>query len=122
MVKWKNEFLSFKKVKVNSNDQPWVTGDFLELISLRQYHFYHNNDSEFKKVRNLVNRERKTLKVRYYGKKMENLKKENPRAWWQNVKEITGDKNASNPIQNMANSLFDGDLKLILPLGTSART
>ncbi len=104
-----DQFLPMKIVKQNSNDYPWITPDFRELIAIRQYHFHNNNKVEFSIYRNAVNRERKALKIRYYGKKMSDLKSSS-KSWWSDVKEITGQNSTSQPLLNMANTQCDGDM------------
>ena len=101
--------LPTKIVKRNTNDHPWVTDEFLSLVSRRQYHFHAGNRVAYNIYRNMVNRNRKQLKMKYYANKMKNLSKENPRDWWQNIKEITGRKAAKDDLQGMANSLCDGN-------------
>ncbi len=104
-----DEFLPMKTVKRNSNDHLWVNDDFLSMIAMRQYYFHTNNTAMFRIYRNKVNRERKKLEAKFYENKMNGLKKENPKEWWNEIKDITGRKKKSNDLQGMADALCDGD-------------
>ena len=54
-----------KIVSKSSNDRPWITSQFKDLIKIRDGHFYDGNDALYKVYRNKVNRERKTLQRKY---------------------------------------------------------
>ena len=105
-----NDLLPVKTVKVNRNDHPWVTPEFHALIALRQFHFKAGNHEEYRKTRNDANRMRKRLKRVYYEKRLKNLRTENPRQWWKDIKEISGTQKRQNNLQGLADSLCDGNL------------
>ncbi len=60
-----NDLLPIKTVKQNENDMPWVTDNFHQLISLRQYHFHSGNTMMCNYYRNKVNRNRKQLMSKF---------------------------------------------------------
>ena len=47
---------------------------------------------DFKYYRNLVNRERKACRGKYYESNIKNLKGENPKRWWNEAKRLSGMK------------------------------
>ena len=114
-------FLPYHTVKRNTNDQPWVTDEFIELIKLRQQHFRQGTENEYKYYRNKVNRTRKVLKKKYYEKKLKNLKAEKPRHWWKDINDITGRKKSTNShFTNLANAVCQGDItKLVQQINQS---
>ena len=53
------------------------------------------NSIQFKQYRNLVNRERKTCRAKYYESKIQQFKGVTPRKWWQEVKRLSGMKSTN---------------------------
>ncbi len=102
--------LPLKTVSRNSDDRPWITDSFRHLISLRQYHHKAGNDLQYRLFRNRVNRERKRLKARYFSSRMVELKQLNPKDWWNNIKEITGQRRKNNNLQPVADVLCQGSM------------
>jgi hypothetical protein len=54
-----------KKILIN-NDPPWMTKSLKQLIRRREKAFALNDLDSFKKLRNQVNRERKSCRKRFY--------------------------------------------------------
>ena len=79
--------MSVKRIRVNSADAPWMTQKLKSLILKRQEAFSINgaNSALFKFYRNVVNRKRKTCKAEYYKYRVQQMKGENPKAWWKEV-------------------------------------
>ena len=50
-----DECLPFKRVKIDSNDKPWITHDIKRLIAKRQRAWSSGNNVMFKFYRNKVN-------------------------------------------------------------------
>ena len=75
------------------------------LILKRQKAFtIHGPESnQFKYFRNLVNRERKACRARYYESKVQQLKGENPNKWWDEVKLLSGAKSRNGDLVNLIN-------------------
>ncbi len=105
-----DEHLPLKQVSRNSNDKPWITDKFLEMIELRQYHFNKENTTEYKHYRNTVNRMRNNLVKDHYAKQKKDLGEISQKDWWKKIKEITGLKKENNNLQGLANTLHEGDM------------
>ena len=75
------------------------------LILKRQKAFtIHGPEStQFKYFRNLVNRERKACRARYYESKVQQLKGENPNKWWDEVKLLSGAKSRNGDLVDLIN-------------------
>ena len=69
-----------KSVKICTADVPWMNESLKSLIMKRQKAFsgYGPDSAHFEYFRNLVNRERKTCRGKYYESKIQHLKGENP--------------------------------------------
>ena len=80
-----------KQTRVCTADAPWMTQSLKMLILRRQNAFNTAgpNSALFKYYRNLVNRERKACKSRYYESKIQQMKGENPKRWWNEVKRLS---------------------------------
>ena len=79
-----------KKSMIHTRDAPWVSPEFKELVKPRQKAFNDGDVNRFHYYRNAVNRERKTLRGRYYASKVSQLKYSKPNQWWNSVKRIAG--------------------------------
>ena len=101
--------LPIHKVKRNSNDLPWVTDNFRNLIKKRQFYFHSGNNSMYCFYRNKVNRARKKLKSEYVSNTMQDLKCSNPKNWWQKIKSLTGQKHKGDNLESLAQSICNGD-------------
>ncbi|PFX13297.1 hypothetical protein AWC38_SpisGene22632 [Stylophora pistillata] len=78
------------KSKVHLNDPPWITPEFKTLIATRQQTFMSGDLASFRRLRNTVNRVRKTLRERFFASKVEHLKNTKLSRWWREVKRIAG--------------------------------
>ena len=85
-----NHIMPIERVKVHVNDCPWITLNFKELIRHRQNAFISGDTVRFRKFRNLINRERKILRKKFFTSKVSQLKQVNPSQWWGAVKRISG--------------------------------
>ena len=108
-----NKYLPFHRVKRNTNDHPWVTDKFRSLVKKRQFHFSSGNSPMYCFYRNKVNRMRKFLKSNYVKRTMTDLKKSNPKNWWQKIKSLAGDNKRSDNLDSLAQTLFDGDVNAL---------
>ena len=81
-----------KPVKICTADVPWMNESLKSLIMKRQKAFsaYGPDSAQFKYFRSLVNRERKTCRGKYYESKIQHLKGENPKRWWDETKCLCG--------------------------------
>lgn len=82
--------MPIKKVKLHHNDPPWITKKFKHLVKQRQKAFSRGDKISFNRYRNQINRERKSLRETFYSSKVKDLKESNPKAWWREVKRISG--------------------------------
>ena len=75
-------------------DTQWMTPGLKSIILKRQMAFKnHGPESvQFKYFRNLVNREREVCRGCFYDLKVKQLKGENPKKWWDEVKWLSGIK------------------------------
>ena len=85
-----NHIMPTERVKVHVNDCPWITPNFKELIHHRQNAFISGDIVRFRKLRNLINRERKILWKKFFTSKVSQLKQVNPSQWWGAVERISG--------------------------------
>ena len=81
-----------KRVRVNMSDSPWMTQHLKSIIMKRQKAFHQQGAEsvQFKFYRNAVNRERKTCEAKFYKSQVENMKEEDPKVWWKEVKRLSG--------------------------------
>ena len=94
-----------KEYRVCTADPPWMTRRLKSLILKRQKAFNtHGPDSVlFRHFRNVVNRKRKACRCRYYESKVQQLKGENPRRWWDDVKRLSGAKTKGGDLISQIN-------------------
>jgi hypothetical protein len=65
----------------------------------RQAFVTHGSKSAiFKQYRNLVNREQKLCRAKYYKLNIDKLKDDNPKKWWSEVKRISNFNTKQEPI------------------------
>jgi len=95
----------------SSDDKPWITHDFKDLIAKRQHYFQSGNQTMYKLYRNRVNRQRKLLTNRYYEGKVKQLKSGDSRLWWRKIKELTGLGNKHQDLPTLAANLHQGDAR-----------
>ena len=97
------------------NDRPWVNSYFKKLIVERDLAFRDNNLVLYRKLRNKVNRVRKSLQKQFFLDHIEHLKCDNPANWWKNIKKIC--RLNSKVHDTFSNITFDGHVvdKEVLP-------
>ena len=71
-----------------TNDRPWVTTYFKNLILQRNLAFNNRQHVLYRLLKNKVNRVRKSLQKQYYLDHIENLKTTKPAQWWKELKSI----------------------------------
>ena len=94
-----------KPVKICTADVPWMTESLKSLIMKRQRAFsaYGPDSVQFKYFRNLVNRQRKICRGKYYESKIQHLKGEKPKRWWDETKRLCGLKTSHSDLANQIN-------------------
>ncbi|XP_041460838.1 uncharacterized protein LOC121411992 [Lytechinus variegatus] len=80
-----DRFFPAKTIQVHSRDKLWVTPRIKALIKKRQAAFAKRS-SDWHRLRNKVQREIREAKKKYYRDRVQRLKKQNPRAWYQFIK------------------------------------
>ena len=95
-----------KQFRICTADAPWMTQRVKALILKRQKAFtmHGPESSQFKYLRNLVNRERKACRARYYESKVQQLKGKNPKKWWDEVKRLSGAKSRKGDLVKLINT------------------
>ncbi|XP_071959835.1 uncharacterized protein [Antedon mediterranea] len=91
-------------------DKPWVTSKYKNLIRKRQIAFKEGNLSEFRSLRNKVNRMSKSLRKSFYQKNVAKLLNSDSRSWWKHTKRFLnlGCKD-NHSLVGMSNLLCNGD-------------
>ena len=104
-----------KEVTYHTKDKPWVTEQFKELITRRQHALLSGNNTEYKRLRNTINRLAKRLKPKFYNAKIKHLKSSDSRKWWSNVKSLVGLNKSKGPdtMISLANENTDGDVQVL---------
>ncbi|CAB3991519.1 Hypothetical predicted protein [Paramuricea clavata] len=89
-------------MEVSTVDAPWMNKKLKTLIAKRQKAFNKNGNSslDFKYYRNLVNRERKACRGKYYESNIQHLKGENPKRWWSEAKRLSGMKEKNSDLSS----------------------
>ena len=84
--------MPIKQIRIHPDDAPWMNQGLKSFIQKRQeaFNIHGVNSIQFKQYRNLVNRERKTCRAKYYQSKIQQFKGVTPRKWWQEVKRLSG--------------------------------
>ena len=103
-----DNIMPVKQFKVHTDDPSWITAEFKALIKRRQKAFAKGDNEKFRHLQNAVNRERKSLRGKYYASKVNNLKDTKPSQWWSVVKRISGSIPASGSKSLLSNLQLEG--------------
>ena len=71
--------------------------------------------ADYRRYRNQATRLAKTLRKRFYEKKVKLLRQSNSRNWWRQTKRFTG-QTKHNDLSGLANVAVDGDLNVLADL------
>ena len=99
-------------VKRGSNDKPWVTDKFRQMISNRQKAFTNGDKVSFNKLRNAINRTSKTLRKFFYKNSVQDIDESNTSKWWRKAKVITGIKSKEN-LSYLSYTVYNGNIKML---------
>ena len=101
--------------KSHTNDKPWITESFKELIRKRQIALKLNDNDQYTKLRNLINRQNKTLRKNFYESEIGKLSDGDSKQWWKQIKQLVGTTKAqpNNDLSTMANSIANGDINIL---------
>ncbi|CAH1245962.1 RET [Branchiostoma lanceolatum] len=79
-----------KVVKTHAQDKPWISPVIKNAIKLRHRAFEEQDWATWRTLRNKVQRAIKRAKSEFYRNRVQKLKKENPSAWYKELKVLTG--------------------------------
>lgn len=87
--------LPLKSKRVFANEPPWINNKLKSTIHQRQVALAQGDLAGFRRLRNCVNRLRKSCRSKYYASKVEHLRKCDSRRWWNEVKSLGGMQSAT---------------------------
>ena len=92
--------MPMEQFPIDTADAAWMTKSLKNLILKRQKAFntYGSDSTQFKQHRNVVTKERKACRAKYYESKVQQLKDENPKFWWDAVKRLSGAKTTQHDL------------------------
>ena len=85
-----DHIIPLRSKTIHLSKPPWMNSTLKRLIRSRQIALAQGNHDEFRRLRNRVNRERKTCRSKYYHAKVQHLKESKPSLWWKEVKKLSG--------------------------------
>ena len=97
--------LPMKPKIVHRTEPPWINSTLKNLIRKRQKALGRGDRAEFNHLRNLVNRERKRCRAKYYECKVQHLKGCSPAKWWGEIKRLSGMEGPSGSRDNIFKSV-----------------
>ena len=97
--------IPLKSKSVYLNEPPWMNPTLKKLIKSRQKALEQGNVTEFRRLRNKVNRKRKSCRSKYYKAKVKHLKEYKPSLWWKEVKKLGGMTSLCNTYDDITKSL-----------------
>ena len=130
--------MPLKSKKIVSSEPAWINDHLKSLIRERQSDFARGDSVSFKRLRNQVNRLRKSCREKYYTSKVEHLRDCEPRKWWSEVKSLSGmepgvrsdtrsvlkhintEHDTNTTIANKINDAFLAPMASFTPLSTEA--
>ena len=89
-------FFPSKKVKLHSNDKPWMSPHVKDLIYQRQQAFSSGDVNLWRHLRNKVARSIASCKQSFYCNQVSRLKLSDPSRWWNHIKRLHGQSSSSN--------------------------
>ena len=87
--------LPLKSKTIIANEPAWISKQLKSLIHERQIVLARGDKDRFRRLRNRVNRLRKSCRAKYYESKVEHLRDCEPRKWWKEVKSLGGMQSAT---------------------------
>ena len=90
---------------VQTSGPRWINPSLKRLIAKRQAALHNGDTTNFRRLRNKVNRERKVCRANFYKRKVESLKNCSPSVWWKEIKKLGSMSNPDAQDRNILNSL-----------------
>ena len=75
---------------VKNNDRPWVSRYFKRIIGERDTAFKLGNEALYRKLRNKINRLRKSLCRQFVDRRIVKMQDKRGKVWWRDIKAICG--------------------------------
>ena len=82
--------LPSKSKTVIANEPPWINKQMKYLFHEGETAFVGGEEASFPRPRNRVSRLRNSCRAKYYKSKVEHLRHDTPRRWWNEVKRLRG--------------------------------
>ena len=110
---FRESYFPLRTVRSHSKDKPWIASEFKTLIARRQAALMKgNDDQEYRRIRNIINRRCGTLHRRFFNQKKTQLTDNESKNWWRHVKnvvDISKQDNTATP-DGLANAVAGGDI------------
>ncbi|XP_028416191.1 uncharacterized protein LOC114539896 [Dendronephthya gigantea] len=97
--------LPLRSTTSRCNEPPWMNSKLSLLIKKRQKALNQGNITQFKYLRNKVNRKRKSCRAKHYENSIQHLKECKPSSWWNEVKKLSGAKSTSGNNEEILKAL-----------------
>ena len=91
-------YFPVRKVKLHTDDKPWMTPYLKELIRVRQDTYSNGHHVRWRELRNKVQKEVFRAKREYYFTRVQRMKRSNPGAWYRQIRILTGRQQGHPPI------------------------
>ena len=104
-----DSIIPLRNKTVRLNEPPWMNTTLKGLIRKRQKALNQKITTEFKRLRNQINRQRKKCRAKYYENSVHHLKQCKPSAWWKEVKKLSGMNVIGGTSDEIVKALRPGD-------------
>ncbi len=105
----------YKIVIRHSNDKPWETDGFRNIIRQRQRAYMRGDMPAYRRLRNMANREATRIRHNFCQRQVATLQGDGSRNWWKGMKRLAGlsKYGAESTLQGMANDAANGDMECL---------
>ena len=110
MLSLLDKYLPIQTSVKYETDKPWITSHFKNMVKVRQHALKSGNLHTFRLYRNRVNRACKTLRLSYYNRNVNGLRKTNPRMWWKKTDLLINRNKGENAMHALAKRTTGGDV------------
>jgi hypothetical protein len=104
-----DSIIPLRNKTVRLNEPPWMNTTLKGLIRKRQKVLNQKSTTEFKRLRNQINRQRKKCRAKYYENSVHHLKQCKPSAGWKEVKKLRGMNVIGGTSDEIVKALRPGD-------------
>ena len=85
-----NRIFPVKTIKLHGTDKPWITPELKLMIKDRQKAFHSGNIPAWRSLKYKVQQEIAKMKKSFYKNKVQHLKKDDCRKWWNIINQMSG--------------------------------